>query len=278
MMIPLYYLLRFIEEDTPFGDITSEAVIPQGECRALITIKEDAVAAGLTEAEALFRYFNVSVEQLARDGAHVRRNDPLLSLKGDAKSILLVERTALNIIGRMSGIATATRKFTDLIKSVNPQCRVAGTRKTAPGLRLLDKKAIALGGGEPHRFSLSDGILIKDNHLAIVPLKDAIKAARSRYQCQPIEVEVENSEEALIAARTGATIIMLDNMAPADVQKTLDALSGEGLREQVKIELSGGISEKNIRSFAKMKVDLISVGALTHSVKNIDVSLDILTA
>jgi nicotinate-nucleotide pyrophosphorylase (carboxylating) len=274
-MTALPYLLRFVEEDAQFGDITSEAIIGEREAEAAIILKEDAVVAGLEEVETLFSHFGVRTDVRVPDGQLAKKGDCLISLKGDAKKILLVERTALNIIGRMSGIATVTRRYADLVLAVNPRCRVAGTRKTAPGLRFLDKKAIILGGGEPHRFSLSDGILIKDNHLALVSLETAVAQCRMKYAYRPIEVEAETPEEALLAARSGADIILLDNMRPADIQAALILLEDEGLREKVKVEVSGGVDEIMLPEFARLDIDTISIGAITHSVKNIDVSLEI---
>ncbi|MEN6396654.1 MAG: carboxylating.nicotinate-nucleotide diphosphorylase, partial [Methanoregula sp.] len=150
-MVPLEYLLKFIVEDAPSGDATSEAIIPDVTCRAVIRAEEEGIAAGLEEAAALFSFFGVDVQQDTRDGASTKNGTVLLTLFGDAKKILLVERTALNIIGRMSGIATQTRNVADIVTAENPRCRVAGTRKTCPGLRALDKKAVTLGGGDPHR-------------------------------------------------------------------------------------------------------------------------------
>ena len=144
--------------------------------------------------------------------------DIILSLAGNAKGILLVERTALNIIGRMSGIATQTRKFADIVSAANTRCRIAATRKTSPGFRALDKKAVQLGGGDPHRMSLSDGILIKDNHLMLVSLTEAIRSAKAASAYRKIEVEVETPHDALTAAKEGADILLLDNMIPGHGQ------------------------------------------------------------
>ncbi|WP_175060159.1 carboxylating nicotinate-nucleotide diphosphorylase [Thermococcus sp. 2319x1] len=273
-MISLSYLLRFLEEDAPFGDITSEAIIPKTlDAKAVIIAKQSGVVAGLEEAKMLFEHCGVKVKQRVQDGQEVKKGQILMELEGNARKILLVERTALNIIGRMSGVATQTRKLVERIRGINPKVRVAGTRKSL--LKPLDKKAILLGGGEPHRFSLSDAILIKDNHLALVPLEEAIKRARAFSVYKVVEVEVESLEDALKAARAGADVIMLDNMTPKQIEDVLEALKSEGLREKVKIEVSGGISEENIESYAKLDVDIISLGALTHSVKNFDVSLEI---
>ena len=184
------------------------------------------IAAGLEEAGALFSHFGVEVEagdQRWRDG---KPGDVLLSLSGRAKKILLVERTALNIIGRMSGIATQTRTMADLVRAEDPRCRVAGTRKTCPGFRALDKKAVVLGGGDPHRSGLSDGILIKDNHLALVPVSEAIARAKAASAYRKIEIEVENAGDALAAARAGADILLFDNMTPDSVRKTIGNLEG----------------------------------------------------
>ncbi|MDK2982728.1 MAG: hypothetical protein PWP19_206 [Thermococcaceae archaeon] len=274
-MVSVNYLLRFVEEDAPFGDVTSEAVIPEDlEAEAVIIAKQDGVIAGLEEAKALFEHFDVKVELKAEDGDEVKRGDVIVKLRGNARKILLVERTALNVMGRMSGIATEVRKLVERIKAVNPKVRVAGTRKTL--LKPMDKRAILIGGGEPHRFSLSDAILIKDNHLALVPLEEAIRRAKTFSIYKVVEVEVETLEDALKAAKAGADVIMLDNMTPEQIEDVLEALKHEGLREKVKIEVSGGITEENIPNYAKLDIDVISLGALTHSVKNFDVSLEII--
>jgi nicotinate-nucleotide pyrophosphorylase (carboxylating) len=275
-MVDVEYLLNFIREDAPFGDVTSESIMPDCECSARISIEQPAVVAGLEEASALFRYFEVAADQAVPDGTPVHRGDTVLDLSGPAKPILLVERTALNIIGRMSGIATATRRFAESVQATSPGCRVAATRKTCPGMRELDKKAVMLGGGTAHRMNLSDGILIKDNHLALVSLDEAIALARSRAPHRGIEAEVESSTDAVRAAQAGCDTIMFDNMTPAEVKKSLDALIRHGLRDRVTVEISGGIDEDNVVRYAALGVDLISIGALTHSVKNIPVHLEIL--
>ncbi|CAI1493003.1 putative nicotinate-nucleotide pyrophosphorylase [carboxylating] [Thermococcus nautili] len=275
-MIHVSYLLRFIEEDAPFGDVTSEAVIPEGtKARAVIIAKQNGIIAGVEEAKALFEHFGVKVSVRKRDGEEVRRGDVILELEGDARAILLVERTALNIMGRMSGIATEVRRLVEKVKAVNPKVRVAGTRKSL--LRLIDKRAILIGGGEPHRFSLSDAILIKDNHLVLVPLEEAIRRAKEFSVYKVVEVEVESLEDALRAVRAGADVVMLDNMMPEEIAETIEALKREGLRDRVKIEVSGGITPENIEEYAMLDIDVISLGYLTHSVKNFDVSLEILS-
>ncbi len=274
-MVSLDYLLRFIQEDAPFGDVTSEAVIPEDvKAKAVIIAKADGVIAGVEEAKVLFEHFGVAVEVKKRDGKEVRKGDVILELEGNARSLLLVERTALNVMGRMSGIATEVRRLTEKVRAVNPNVRVAGTRKTL--LKPLDKRALLIGGSEPHRFSLSDAILIKDNHLALVPLEEAIRRAKAFSVYKVIEVEVESLDDAVKAAKAGADVVMLDNMTPGEIAETLEALKREGLRDRVKIEVSGGITPKNIEEYAKLDIDVISLGYLTHSVKNFDVSLEVI--
>jgi len=274
-MVSLSYLLRFLEGDAPFGDVTSEAVIPKGtKAKAIIIAKQNGVIAGVEEAKTLFEHFGVKVEIKKIDGEEVKKGDVILELTGNARAILLVERTALNIMGRMSGIATEVRRLVEKVKAVNPRVKVAGTRKTL--LKPLDKRAILIGGGEPHRFSLSDAILIKDNHLALVPLEEAIKRAKAFSVYKVVEVEVETLEDALKAAKAGADVVMLDNMSPEEIAETITALKREGLRDKVRIEVSGGITPENIEEYAKLEIDVISLGYLTHSVRNFDVSLEIL--
>jgi nicotinate-nucleotide pyrophosphorylase (carboxylating) len=275
-MVPIQYLLRFIKEDSPFGDVTSDAVIPDNTCRAVIRAEQGGIIAGIGEASALFMHFGIVAEPGKQDGDTIIPHDIVLSLAGNAKGILLVERTALNIIGRMSGIATQTRKMEEIVHAVNPACRIASTRKTCPGFRALDKKAVQLGGGDPHRMSLSDGVLIKDNHLVLVPLAEAIRSAKAVSAYRKIEVEVETPQDALTAAREGADIILLDNMAPHKVQETLVSLKHAGLRDRVTIELSGGVDEAMLPEYAALDVDIISMGTLTHTVKNFSVTLEVL--
>lgn len=275
-MIPIEDLLGFVREDAPWGDVTSEAVVPDVACRAVVRAKGRGVVAGLLEARTLFEHFGVTVRERSADGRAVVPGTVLLELDGPARTILLVERTALNIIGRMSGIATRTREAVEAVRAVSPDVRVAATRKTAPGLRMLDKKAVILGGGDPHRYSLSDMVLIKDNHLALVPLPEAIRRAKKESLYRAVEVEVETVEDAVTAAGAGADIILLDNMTPDAVRETVRALAGRGLRDRLTLEVSGGIGDDDLAGYAAAGVDIISMGALTHTVRNFDVSLDIL--
>jgi len=275
-MVRIQYLLHFIDEDSPFGDVTSDTIIPEVTCRAVIRAEQEGIIAGVEEAAALFDHFGVVAEQGKHDGDAVIPHDIILTLVGNAKGILLVERTALNIMGRMSGIATQTKKLADMVSAVNSRCRIAATRKTSPGFRALDKKAVQLGGGDPHRMSLSDGILIKDNHLMLIPLAEAIRSAKTGSVYRKIEAEVETAEDALTAAKEGADIILLDNMTPRRIRETLATLKRAGLRNRITIELSGGIDEKTLPEYAALDVDVISMGALTHTVKNFSVTLEVL--
>jgi nicotinate-nucleotide pyrophosphorylase (carboxylating) len=273
-MVTPEYLLRFIEEDAPAGDLTSDVIIPDVDTRAVIRAEEAGVVAGLTEAIALFSHFLVRVTPAKKDGDTVRPGEILLTLEGSAKRILLVERTALNIIGRMSGIATRTRALGDLVRAKNPACRIAATRKTCPGFGALDKKAVIIGGGDPHRANLSEGFLIKDNHLALVPIPEAIRRAKAYSAYKKVEVEVESADDAVLAAESGTDIIMLDNMTAGQVADTLLRLTQAGLRDRVTVEVSGGIDEKTLAGYAASGADVISMGSLTHTVRNFSVTLE----
>ncbi len=269
-------LLVFIDEDAPFGDITTRAVVPRQQCRAAISAREPGIIAGLEEASALFSAHGVTVESHVSDGDQVAAETRLLTMSGDVWDIFLVERTAENIIGRMSGIATETRSLLEMARSVCPACRVAATRKTCPGLRWLDKKAVTIGGGEPHRFGLSDAFLIKNTHLAFVSIEEAITLARTASSYHSVEVEVGSVVDTVRAARAGADIVMFDNMSPGQIRMAVAALISEGLRDRVLLEVSGRITKENIITYASLGVDIISMGALTHSAQNFDVHLEIL--
>lgn len=274
-MVTLEYLLSFIDEDAPYGDLTTSSIIGDCPCTGSLVARQDGTIAGLKEASLLFSHHGVDFFPRTDDGFDVSCGFEVAALKGSAAGALLVERTALNIIGRMSGIASRTRYISNLISSHNLSCRIAATRKTAPGLRLLDKKAVTLGGGIGHRLGLSDGILIKDNHLALVGLKRALQLAKRADHYRKIEVEVENPAQALQAAISGAEILLLDNMEPEEIRAALRLLEEEGIRERVLIEISGGIDESNILDYAMPGIDIISMGCLTHSVKNFDISLEL---
>jgi nicotinate-nucleotide pyrophosphorylase (carboxylating) len=277
MIVPLSMLEHFLEEDAPFGDITSEAVVPGITCIAGIYAREEGVIAGIEEAVALLSALGLTVRVPVQDGDQISKGTLVIEITGDAASILRAERTVLNILCRMSGIATRTRILVDRVHAVNPICRVASTRKTAPGLRILDKKAVMLGGGDSHRFSLSDMILIKDNHLSLVPLQEAILRAQKQSPYRLIEVEVTTPAMAEEAALNGVPIVMLDNMSPEQVAETLHLLERKELRKELIIEVSGGITEENITVYASLAIDVISMGSLTHSVRALDLSMEIVS-
>ncbi|KQC05290.1 MAG: nicotinate-nucleotide pyrophosphorylase [Methanolinea sp. SDB] len=274
-MVTLEYLLAFIEEDAPYGDITTQSLTGGDSCQGTLVARQDGTIAGLEEASMLFSHFRIDFIPKVSDGMDVSSGSRIALLKGPVAGMLLVERTALNIIGRMSGIATRTRKIRSILTSHNVTCRIASTRKTAPGLRLLDKKAVALGGGEWHRLGLSDGILIKDNHLAFQSIEEAVGKAKGSNPYHKIEIEVESPEEAFRAAKAGAAILLLDNMQPGKIRDTIRILDEEEIRGGLLIEVSGGIHEGNVLEYAIPGVDIISMGSLTHTVENFDISLDI---
>jgi len=271
-------LKEMLKEDTGFGDITTDALIPEGAiANAHISANEEGTIAGLEEAGLLFEELGVKVERSLKDGDGVRPGGVVMELRGPAKSILTGERVALNLLMRMSGIATLTSKAVEKAKAVNPRIVIAGTRKTMPLLRRFDKKAIKLGGGDPHRWRLDDCVLIKDNHLALVGgVEQAVRQAKEAVSfSKKIETEVRSPEDAVTAARAGADVVMLDNMSLEDVRRALKLLRAEGLREKVLVEASGGINLENVAEYAKTGVDIVSMGCLTHSVKALDLKLEI---
>ena len=267
-------LLRFISEDVQSGDITS-VLLPKNKIKAKIISRENGILAGVKFAGNIFRLKGCSVKIIKKDGVKVKPNQIILQVSGNARIILSCERTALNLISRMSGIATHTNLLVSKIRKINKKTKLYSTRKTAPGLRFFDKEAVEIGGGHKHRMSLNEMVMIKDNHLLVSnSMKDIIKNARKRHK--NVEVEVESQRDAILAANTGATIIMLDNFSPEQIKKTITALQKKKLRNKVKLEASGGINSKNIAAFAKTGVDMISVGSITNSVKGLDLTLEVI--
>ena len=266
-------LLRFISEDIQRGDITS-VLLPKNKINAKIISREDGILAGIKFAGDIFRLKGCRVRIIKKDGAKVKPNQIILQVSGDAKDVLSCERTVLNLLSRMSGIATQTSLLVSKIRKINRKTKLYSTRKTAPGLRFFDKEAIMIGGGHKHRMSLNDMVMIKDNHLLVSnSMEYIIKNARKRHK--HVEVEVENQRDAVLATNSGATVVMLDNFSPAQVKKTITALQKKKLRNKVKLEASGGINSKNIAAYAKTGVDMISVGSITNSVKGLDLSLEV---
>ncbi len=264
---------NYLAEDVGTGDITTNLLIEEQSAEAAVIAKERAVVAGLEEARAVFHHLGAEVELLAEDGAWVNEGSTVMKISGPAKAILIGERLALNFIARMSGIATTTAEIVRKARSINPSVRIAATRKTTPGFRYYEKKAVVLGGGEAHRYGLYDGILIKDNHLHFVSIEEAIQRAKRGCTRKRVEIEVEGYEEALRAARAGADIIMLDNFTPSEAERTYNAL--KSLNPHIIVEVSGGITSQNVGEYAA-SADVISLGSITHSVKAVNFTLEML--
>jgi len=262
-----------LNEDIGFGDLTTNSIVPpDATSNGYIVAREEGVVAGLPLAEMVFRRLDPSIEFRAgaRDGEWVDPGRVLAGVAGSARAILTGERLALNFLQRLSGIATATALLARLI--AGEKARIVDTRKTTPGLRMLEKYAVRAGGGRNHRFGLYDTVLIKDNHIKMAGgIKAAVAAARrTAPHTAKIEVEVEDLAGVQEALAARVDIIMLDNMDPVAMREAVELVAGRAL-----VEASGGIGEENIRAVAAAGVDLISVGALTHSVKSLDISLDI---
>ena len=263
-------LKQFLAEDIGSGDITS-TLLRKTKIRARIISREDATISGAAYAKEIFKLKGCKVKIEKKDGSKIKPKQTLMTITGDAASILTCERTALNLLTRMSGIATQTNA---LVKKIPTKTKLYATRKTAPGLRYFDKEAVETGGGKKHRLRLDEMVMIKDNHIAIEQsLQSLIKKAKEKHR--KFEVEVENISDAILAARQGATIIMLDNFTPSQIKEAISELKRLKLRKKVLLEASGGINSKNIEKFGKTGVDIISVGSITNSVKGIDMSLEI---
>lgn len=254
------------------GDITSNAVVP-AEARAKVVMgaRNDGRICGLDLAEMAFRLVDgtLKITRLKAEGSDVQKGDAVLEVEGNARSILAGERVALNFVGRMSGIATLTRNMQRAVG--NHKAKIAATRKTTPNLRVVEKYAVVVGGGAPHRYGLDDAIMIKDNHIAMAGgITAALKRAKaSAGHTVKIEIEVDNLEQLDEVLLTGADIIMLDNMSSADMERAVKTIAGRAL-----IEASGNVTLARIPEIAATGVDMISSGALTHSVANFDVGLD----
>ena len=267
---PKKQLSQFLAEDIGKGDITS-ALLTKKKISAKIISREKGIIAGSKYAKEIFKLKGCEVKILIKDGSKIKPNQIIMKITGNASKILTCERTALNIITRMSGIATQTNQ---LVKKIPNKTKLYATRKTAPGLRYFDKEAVEIGGGKKHRLRLDEMVMIKDNHIAVEQsLLSLIKKTKKKYK--KFEVEVENTQDAILAAQEGATIIMLDNFTPTQIIKTIKILRNKKLRKNILLEASGGINSKNISKYGKTGVDIISIGSITNSVKGIDVSLEI---
>ncbi|RMG48458.1 MAG: carboxylating nicotinate-nucleotide diphosphorylase [Acidobacteria bacterium] len=269
---------EFIAEDLGRGDITTQAVLTTAvTARGRFIAKQDLVLAGLEVADAVFGVLEspVEIEAFAADGERIRQGDVFARVKGPADVLLMGERTALNVLRHLSGIATLTRAYVDAVAGT--QAKILDTRKTTPGLRMLEKYAVLMGGGHNHRFGLDDGVLIKDNHLALVgDVRTAIERARRRLgHLHKIEVEVKNLNELREALAASADLILLDNMTPEMVREAVQI--ARATAPHVLLEASGSITLDNVRQYAEAGVDYISVGAITHSAPAVDISLKITT-
>ncbi len=270
-------LKQMLAEDVGQGDVTSEAVVPAGlMATAQVLAKEDGIAAGIEEIVIFGESLGLNVSAKVADGDEIKKGTVILKISGNARVILSAERTLLNLLSRMSGIATLTRRLTEKLRKANLKAKIAATRKTAPGLLYFDKKAVLVGGGDPHRLRLDDMILLKDNHVAIAgSVERAVKKAKAVSADKKIETEVTSTSEALNAAKSGADIVMLDNFSPEQVREAVAALKKAGFFGKILLEVSGGITEENLLDYGLTQVDIISMGALTHSVKALDISLEI---
>ena len=269
----------FLAEDLGYGDITTNVLLnSELQCKGEVVCRENAVIAGVEEALVLLELAGCNGVAKAQDGDRVRTGSVILTARGPARGLLGVERTLLNLLSHMSGVATSTA---DLVTISNKESRgtikIACTRKTLPGLRYFEKKAVEVGGGDSHRLRLDDAVLIKDNHLKLAgSITDAIRKAKKKTSfTKKIEVEATTPDQAVEAAEAGADIVLLDNMTPKEVEKSVSLLRARGLRDRIVVEASGGITKENLASYAKTGVDVISVGAITNSASAIDMSLEI---
>lgn len=266
-------IMNALKEDIPSGDITTDNIIDEtSESQAVLIAKDEGVIAGLDVAKRVFMLLDDTIvfEKHVEEGQRVKYGDTIATIKGNTRAILKAERTALNLLQRLSGIATATRKLVDRIEGL--PAKVVDTRKTTPGLRILEKYAVRVGGGYNHRFSLSDGVLIKDNHIkAAGGIKKAIERVRERIpHTLKIEVETETLEQVREAIDGKADIIMLDNMGIDKMKEAVKIVNGNAITEA-----SGNVNIDTIYDIACTGVDIISVGGLTHSVHSFDISMKI---
>jgi len=268
---------RALAEDLGKGDVTTEALISgDQQGTGFIVVKEEGILAGTGVAKQVFQRVDpeLKVEILVEDGARVKPGGKVAKVSGSFASILKAERVALNFLQRLSGIASETNRYIERVEGL--PVRIMDTRKTTPGLRSLEKYAVKVGGGKNHRMNLGDGILIKDNHLVTLRsqglnIKEIVTRARQNApQRLPVEVEVRTVPEALEVVEAGADVIMLDNMNLKDIRKAVESIHGRAL-----IEASGGITLDNVRAVAETGVDFISIGALTHSARALDINLEL---
>ncbi|MFX1282325.1 MAG: carboxylating nicotinate-nucleotide diphosphorylase [Promethearchaeota archaeon] len=272
-------LLQFLQEDIQYGDITSE-LVPNIQVHANLVSNQEGVLCGLDFAKIILESLNIEVSSLFKDGDIIRNGDVILQLRGLSRAILVSERTILNLMMRLSGIATQTRNLVEKVEKSGHAIRIASTRKTTPGFRFFEKYAIKVGGGDPHRWNLSDTILIKKNHLRIIG-EEAIPSIFNQLKnktsfTKKVDVEVENISELKIALKFSPDIIMLDNFSIEEIETATEIVQQESTQVRPLIEVSGGISKENIDLYLIPGIDIISMGSLTHSVEAIDFSLKIM--
>lgn len=272
-------LREFLLEDVHFQDVSSTLIPEDTRATAIIVAKEDGFICGLLEIQALFDLVGCNLAASKVDGDPIYNGDVVATIEGLARAILLAERTALNILMHLSGIVTKTREFQTIVENerVNPRCRIAATRKTMPGLRAMEKRAVTIGGGDTHRWNLDDMVLLKDNHRTYFDdIEGMISACRQMISfTKKIEIEVTSVDDVLKAAKAGADIIMLDNMAFEDMENAVHVLQDAGFRDKVVLESSGNVDLATLQQHAKTGVDLISTSAITLKAKPIDFSLEI---
>src|SRR3989339_231827 len=264
-----------LEEDIGNGDITTAFLIPEdSESRALIIAKGNFVVAGIPFIKEVFSFFDreVRFNVFINDGAKVMKGDVIAEVSGSTKVLLSGERVSLNLFQRLSGIATLTNMFVEKVRGLH--AKIVDTRKTTPGLRFMEKYAVRVGGGNNHRFGLFDGILIKDNHIeAVGSITEALRLASEAHHLEKLEVEVENLKDLKEAVEGGADIVMLDNMSIPDMKEAVKIV--RNIKKDIILEASGNVSLENVREVADTGVDLISIGALTHSATAVDISMKI---
>ena len=271
-------LKKFLDEDIGHGDITTDALVdPALKATGTVVCKERAVIAGLSESIILLKLLGCEGKPKVRDGQEVSSGTIILEANGSGRALLKVERVLLNLLAHMSGVATATAELVNIVKKNGNSMRIACTRKTLPGLRYFEKRAVELGGGDTHRLRLDDAVLIKDNHLALAgSITEAVRKEKAKVSfTKKIEVEATTPNEAVEAGLAGADIVLLDNMTPSEVKKSVSLLETKKLRDLLLVEVSGGITRENLASYVKTGVDVISVGSITHSAKAIDMSLEL---
>jgi nicotinate-nucleotide pyrophosphorylase (carboxylating) len=268
---------RALAEDlTPIGDLTSALLPPEQDAVARFVPRADGVLAGRLCAHEALRQVEdgLTVTWAADDGDRVRAGDEIGRVSGRLAPILTAERTALNFLGHLSGVATLTARFVDAVADAGGDLRVWDTRKTTPGLRTLEKAAVRAGGGANHRGNLSDWVLLKDNHLELLGIGEAVARARRRWPARTVHVECGDPDQARQAVEAGADVLLLDNMSPAQVAEVVaEVRAGEPVRPLV--EVSGTVTLETIRSYAGTGADLVSIGALTHSAPVLDIGLDV---